>query len=43
MPVILAQGARSYSAKVAPQYCDQTYSSSKKMYYSWGKTSCHGL
>ena len=33
MPVILAQGARSYSAKVAPQYCDQTYSSSKKMYY----------
>jgi len=33
MPVILAQGARSYSAKVAPQYCNQTYSSSKKMYY----------
>lgn len=33
MPIILAQGARSYSAKVAPQYCDQTYSSSKKMFY----------
>lgn len=33
MPIILAQGSRSYSAKVAPEYCDQTYSSSKKMYY----------
>jgi len=33
MPVILAVGPRSYKAKVAPQYCDQTYSSSKKVYY----------
>ena len=33
MPVILAKGARSYSAKVAPEYCDQTYSSSKKTFY----------
>jgi len=33
MPVILAKGPRSFSAKVAPQYCDQTYSSSKKTYY----------
>ena len=33
MPIILAKGPRSYSAKVAPQYCDQTYSSSKKTFY----------
>ena len=33
MPIILAKGSRSYSAKVAPQYCNQTYSSSKKTFY----------
>lgn len=33
MPIILAKGFRSGSAKVAPQYCDKGYCASKKLYY----------
>ncbi len=33
MPIVLAKGARSCSAKVAPEYCDKGYCASKGMYY----------
>lgn len=33
MPIILAKGARSFSAKVAPQLCDKGYCASKKLHY----------
>lgn len=33
MPIILAQKARSYQAKVAPELCDQGYCASKKLTY----------
>ena len=36
MPIIVAKGSRSYSAKVAPELCDRGYCASKKMTY-------HGL
>lgn len=33
MPIILAKGARSFGAKVAPQLCDKGYCASKKLHY----------
>jgi len=33
MPIILAKGNRSFSAKVAPNMCDKGYCSTKKLYY----------
>ena len=33
MPIILAKGARSFSAKVAPEYCDKGYCASKNLHY----------
>jgi len=33
MPIILATGARSFSGKVAPEYCDKSYCASKKTHY----------
>jgi len=33
MPIILAKGFRSGSAKVAPEYCDKGYCASKNLFY----------
>lgn len=33
MPIILAQRARSFKAKVAPEFCDRGYCATKKLYY----------
>lgn len=33
MPIILAKGARSFGAKVAPNYCDKGFCASKQLHY----------
>jgi len=33
MPIVMAKGARSFGAKVAPEYCDKGYCASKKLHY----------
>jgi len=43
MPIILAKGARSFSAKVAPYLCDKSYCASKKLHYYGAKLHVQGF